>query len=151
MPEDKVPARQPVLKSQPIITRFDQPYVCKLFRLAWWPRIICGGLLFAFSGYLALGSISVLLRNKTPFDPAKPTEKIVRQGPFRLSRNPMYLALLFLLAGVAAFTGSIWVCLAVPALLIALDIAAVRPEEEYLEQKFGGSYLEYRAKVRRWL
>ena len=62
----------------------------------------------------------------------------------------MYLALLLLLAGVAAFTGSIWMCLAVPILWIVLDFGAVRPEEEYLERNFGSRYLEYKAKVRRW-
>jgi protein-S-isoprenylcysteine O-methyltransferase Ste14 len=103
----------------------DYLFPMKLFRLAWWSRIICGGLFFAVAGSLALGSIRALLRNKTPFDPAKATLKIVRQGPFRLSRNPMYLALLFLLAGIAVFTGSIWMCLALPALLIGLDIGHV--------------------------
>jgi protein-S-isoprenylcysteine O-methyltransferase Ste14 len=93
----------------------------------------------------------VPVRNKTPFDPAKPTVAIVRQGPFQLSRNPMYLALLLLLAGVAVFTGSLWMCLAVPALWVVLDMTVVRPEEEYLERNFGGRYLEYKAKVRRWL
>jgi len=63
----------------------------------------------------------------------------------------MYLALLLLLAGVTLLTGSIWMCLAVPALLIVLDITAVRPEEEYLERNFGGRYLEYQVNVRRWL
>jgi protein-S-isoprenylcysteine O-methyltransferase Ste14 len=125
------------------------PY--KLFRLPWTPRIFCCGILLATSAYLALGSIIILLRNKTPFDPSKPTVKIVCEGPFRLSRNPMYLALLFLLASVAVFTGSLWMCLTVPALLIIFDIGAVRPEEEYLERNFGGQYLEYKAKVRRWL
>jgi protein-S-isoprenylcysteine O-methyltransferase Ste14 len=123
----------------------------KLFRLAGGPRIICSAIPIVISGYLALGSIIVLLRNKTPFDPSKPTVKIVRQGPFRLSRNPMYLALVLLLAGVAVYTGSLWMCLAVPALLIVLDICAVRPEEKYLMRNFGRRYLEYRAKVRRWL
>lgn len=123
----------------------------KLFRLPWWPRFISSGILVVVSGYLALGSIIVLLRNKTPFDPSKPTVKIVRQGPFRISRNPMYLSLVLLLAGVAVFSGSLWMCLAVPALLIVLDIGAVRPEEEYLERKFGSHYLEYSAQVRRWL
>ena len=122
----------------------------KLFRLPWWPRIISICILFMFSGYLALGSIIVLLRNKTPFDPSKPTVKIVRQGPFRFSRNPMYLALVLLLAGVAVFSGSLWMCLAVAVLWIVLDIGAVRPEEEYLERKFGSRYLEYKDKVRRW-
>ena len=63
----------------------------------------------------------------------------------------MYIALVLLLAGVAVFTGSLWMCLAVPVLLIVLDIGAVRPEEEYLERKFGSRYLEYSAKVRRRL
>jgi protein-S-isoprenylcysteine O-methyltransferase Ste14 len=123
----------------------------KLFQLPWGLRIISSGGLFAISGYFALGSIFVLLRNNTPFDPSKPTLKLVRRGPFRFSRNPMYLSLLLLLSGIALYTGSIWMCLAVPALLIALYIAAVRPEEEYLERNFGGRYLEYKAKVRRWL
>jgi protein-S-isoprenylcysteine O-methyltransferase Ste14 len=129
----------------------DYFFPIKLFRLSWMPRIICSGILFVISGYLALGSIGVLLRTKTPFDPSKPTVKIVHQGPFRASRNPMYLALVFLLAAVAFFTGSLWLCLAVPALLMVLDISAVRPEENYLEYNFGGRYLAYKAKVRRWL
>ena len=63
----------------------------------------------------------------------------------------MYLALLLLLTGVAIVSGSIWLILAVVALLIVLDILAVRPEEEYLERNFGGQYLAYKTKVRRWL
>jgi len=124
---------------------------CKLFKLPREARLICSAVLAGISFYFALGSIIVLLRNKTPFDPSKPTVTIVRQGPFQLSRNPMYLSLLLLLAGIAVFTGSLWMCLAVPALWIVLDISAVRPEEEYLERNFGGRYLEYKAKVRRWL
>jgi len=63
----------------------DYLFPLKLFRLPWWSRIVCSGILFVSSGYLALGSIIVRLRNETPFDPSKPTVKIVRQGPFRLS------------------------------------------------------------------
>jgi len=129
----------------------DYLFPLKIIRWPWWPRIICSGILIAISGYLALGSMIVLLRNKTPFDPSKPTVKIVRQGPFRFSRNPMYLALLLILAGVAFVNGSIWMSLAVPALLIVLDIIAVRPEEKYLERNFGSRYLAYKTKVRRWL
>ena len=129
----------------------DYLFPLKLFQLPWAPRILGSSILFVISGCLALGSMIVLLRNKTPFDPAKPTLKIIRQGPFRISRNPMYLALLLLLAAAALYTGSIWLFLAVPLLLIILNITAVRPEEEYLERKFGGQYLAYKAKVRRWL
>jgi protein-S-isoprenylcysteine O-methyltransferase Ste14 len=63
----------------------------------------------------------------------------------------MYLALLLFLAGVAIVNGSIWMSLAVVALLTVLDILAVRPEEEYLERNFGSQYLAYKAEVRRWL
>jgi protein-S-isoprenylcysteine O-methyltransferase Ste14 len=129
----------------------DYLFPLKIIRWPWWPRIICSGILMMISAYFALGSMRILLRNKTPFDPSKPTKTIVRQGPFRFSRNPMYLALLLLLAGVAIVSGSIWMILAVVALLIVLDIIAVRPEEEYLERNFGGQYLAYKAKVRRWL
>jgi protein-S-isoprenylcysteine O-methyltransferase Ste14 len=129
----------------------DYLFPLKYFRLPWTPRVIGSGILFLISGYLAMGSINVLLRNKTPYNPSKPAIKIVGQGPFRLSRNPMYLALLLLLAAAAVFTGSIWLFLAVPLLLIVLDITAVKPEESYLERHFGSRYLAYKAKVRRWL
>ena len=123
----------------------------KLLRLPREARLICCAVLAGISFYFALGSIIVLLRNKTPFDPSKPTVTIVCQGPFQFSRNPMYLALLLLLAGIAVFTGSLWMCLTVPALWIVLNMTAVRPEEEYLERNFGERYLEYKAKIRRWL
>lgn len=129
----------------------DYLFPFKLFRLPQLPRILGSGILGVISIYLALGSMVVLLRNNTPFDPSKPTAKIVREGPFRLSRNPMYLALLLLLTAAALFTGSLWMSLAIPALLIALDFGAARPEEEYLERNFGEQYREYKAKVRRWL
>jgi protein-S-isoprenylcysteine O-methyltransferase Ste14 len=129
----------------------DYLFPFKLLRLPWGLQIFCSGILSLISGYFALGSIIVLMRNKTPFNPSKPTTKIVHQGPFRFSRNPMYLALVLLLAAVAVFTGSIWLCLAVPALFIVLDVGAVKPEEEYLQRNFGNRYQKYKDNVRRWL
>ncbi|UCF95044.1 MAG: isoprenylcysteine carboxylmethyltransferase family protein [Desulfobacterales bacterium] len=104
-----------------------------------------------FSGLLATSALLVLRKNKTPFDPAKPTIKIVRGGSFRFSRHPMYLSLLLLLSGVALSMGSIWLLSAVPILFVILEVFAVRPEEEYLIQKFGDEYLDYKASVRRWI
>lgn len=128
----------------------DYLFPVKIFQFSRVFRFVCSGILGAISGYLALGSIIVLLRHKTPFDPSKPTLNIVCQGPFRFSRNPMYLALVLLMASAAVYTGSLWMCLAVPVLWIALEFAAVRPEEVYLESRFGLRYLEYKARVRRW-
>jgi len=123
----------------------------KLYSGLWLARIIGGGILFLISGSLALAAFWVLLNNKTPFDPSKPTVVIVQDGPFRISRNPMYLSLLILLLGVAVLSGSIWMFLAIPPLFIIFDIGVVQPEEDSLEQKFGEEYLAYKSKVRRWL
>jgi len=129
----------------------DYLFPLKLYSGPWLPRIIGGGILFLISGLFALTAFWVLLKNKTPFDPSKPAIVIVQDGPFRISRNPMYLSLLILLLGIAVLTGSLWMFLAVPLLFFILDIGAVKPEEEYLEQKFGEEYHAYRSAVRRWL
>ena len=123
----------------------------RLFSWPLLPRILIGGILFLISGSLALAGFKVLIKNKTPFDPAKPTVKLVREGPFRISRNPMYLALIILLFGIAALTGFIWLFLAAAALFFTLHFGVVRPEEKYLSRKFGDDYENYRLQVRRWL
>ncbi len=117
-----------------------------------WPgyQAIAGGLV-AVSGFLALGAFRALRKSWTPFDPWRPTVMIIREGPFRYSRNPLYLALLLLLIAAALLAGSLWLILAVPVLLFLLDAFAIRPEEEYLERKFGDVYRDYKASVRRWI
>jgi protein-S-isoprenylcysteine O-methyltransferase Ste14 len=117
----------------------------------WLPRIVAGGILFLISGLLVIGAVMALCRNKTPFIHSKPTVRIVREGPFRFSRHPMYLSLLFLLSGVAVLVCSIWFVMAVPILFFILDIFAVKPEEAYLLRKFGDEYGNYRGSVRRWV
>jgi len=117
----------------------------------WLPRIVAGGILFLISGLLAIGAVRALFRNKTPFNHSKPTVRIVREGPFRFSRHPMYLSLLFLLSGVAVLVCSIWLVIAVPILFFILDVFAVKSEEAYLLRKFGDEYGNYRASVRRWI
>ena len=129
----------------------DYLFPLKLYTISWLPRIIGSGIIFLFSGWLALASFRVLQKNKTPFDPSKPTVVIIQEGPFRISRNPMYLSLLLLLLGVAVLTASIWMFLAVPLLLYVFVIGVVKPEEEYLKRKFGNDYQGYKTKVRRWI
>jgi len=118
---------------------------------AWPLRIIIGCFLFLVSGLTAVSAFTALIKNKTPFNPAKPTKKIVCEGSFRFSRNPLYLALLLLLAGAAIATGSVWLVLALLILFVFLERFAIRPEEKYLTDKFGENYLKYKVSVRRWL
>ena len=112
-------------------------FVCCTFTLI--------SLYFAVSGFIAL------IKNKTPFDTAKSTVKIVTSGAYRFSRNPLYLSLLTLLFGIAFWMLSLWLFFAVPVLFVLFLFKAVKPEESYLSQKFGKKYLNYSKKVRRWI
>lgn len=80
----------------------------------------------------------------------KPTTAIVRGGPYRFTRNPIYLAFSFLQLGIAIWVNSLWL-VATLAVALALIHAVIGREERYLERKFGGEYLAYKASVRRWL
>ncbi len=112
---------------------------------------IPGVAILALAGVLALYAAVVLKRHGTNVDPSLPTTTIVRRGPFRLTRNPMYLALVLALLGLAVLVVSAWFLMGAGALWWLLDRFAVRPEEAYLEAKFGRSFTSYAARVRRWI
>ena len=114
-------------------------------------RMVLGCFLMVLSCLIAISAFKALIKNKTSFNPAKPTVRIVREGSFRFSRNPLYLALLLLLGGIAVLQCSIWLVFALIILFILLERFAVRPEEKYLADKFGDDYLDYKASVRRWI
>jgi protein-S-isoprenylcysteine O-methyltransferase Ste14 len=107
--------------------------------------------LFIISGYLALNAFMVLKKWRTFVDPNKPTTQIVDEGPFRFSRNPMYLSLVVFLIALSVLFLSIWFFLSAIILWLLLDLLAVTPEEEYLAQKFDERYAEYKSRVRRWI
>lgn len=84
-------------------------------------------------------------------NPWKPTPKIETRGPFCVTRNPMYLQMVLICLGFGIAWMNWWTLLAVPFVAVGLYWAAIEPEEEYLERKFGEEYLEYKKRVRRWL
>lgn len=114
-------------------------------------RFFLASILFVLAGLTAASAFSVMARYKTPFDPAKPTLNIVREGAFRFSRNPMYLALLLTLGSIAIATASLWLFIAWAVLFGLLRQLAVLREEAYLTRKFGDEYLAYMRSVRRWI
>ncbi len=115
-----------------------------LRRFIAWPLLL-------FAGYMALYAWVVFLKSGTHVDPRKPALKIIENGPFRISRNPMYLALVIILAALSILYLSIWFLLSCFGLWIILDRKAVVPEEAYLEAKFGDLYTDYKSRVRRWI
>jgi protein-S-isoprenylcysteine O-methyltransferase Ste14 len=78
-------------------------------------------------------------------------QALVTRGPFRVTRNPIYLGLLIVAAGVALTSGSAWAWLAVAALFGVLDRLVIAKEEAYLLTRFGKAYADYMARVRRWM
>lgn len=90
-------------------------------------------------------------RSNTSIDHRKPTTEIITTGPFRYSRNPVYVSLTLLLVGVAIAVDSLWALLmAIPAVLITQRFV-IRREEAFLTEKFGAAYRSYQESVRRWI
>jgi len=115
-------------------------------------RYWLGGLIVA-GAILGLGLWSVLLfrRSGQNENPWKPTPRIVERGPFRVTRNPMYLQMVLVCVGVAIVLGNVWILALTPLCGWLLQRYAILPEEAYLERKFGDAYLAYKRRVRRWL
>lgn len=90
-------------------------------------------------------------RAGTSAPPWRPVHALVREGPYRLTRNPMYLGMLAALVGLGSAFGLLWVLALAPLVLLLIDRTVVRREEAYLERKFGDEYRRYRQEVRRWL
>ena len=100
-----------------------------------------------------LGSLLLFFRSKTTPNPMKPenSKHIVTSGLYKISRNPMYVGLLFVLVGYAIWLGSITPFLLLPLFVLLITTQQIIPEEEMLEEKFGQEYLDYKMRVRRWL
>ena len=100
---------------------------------------------------LAGSFVRAFRRANTPVDPGRATTAIVTTGPYRLSRNPGYLAMALAYAGIAVLTDTLWAFVTLLPTLILIDRGVIKREERYLELKFGEDYLRYKARTRRWL
>ena len=88
---------------------------------------------------------------RTPVPARKPTTVIVRTGPYRVSRNPIYLAFSLFQLGIAICANSLWLVVTLAAAVAVIRYLVIPKEEQYLERRFGAEYLDYRRSVRRWL
>ena len=110
------------------------------------------GLVLIVLGLTLAGWCAMLFRRAgTGIPTHRPSTAVVRHGPYRFSRNPIYVGLTSLAAGIAIWVNSYWMLgLLVPTLVI-MQIGVIQREELYLESKFGEEYREYKRRVRRWL
>ncbi len=118
------------------------------------PRVVArvlGATLIGIAGVVVTSAIREMRRADTPVNPTEPTKALVVEGPFRFTRNPLYLSLTLLYAGIASLVNALWAMLLLPVVLIVMNRGVIDREERYLERKFGKEYLGYKARVRRWI
>jgi protein-S-isoprenylcysteine O-methyltransferase Ste14 len=120
----------------------------------WFPDGVCrvaGCILALVALALVAPCFVCFIRERTTIHPDRPASRLITTGPYRISRNPMYLSLILLYAGVAIWRQSLWAWLLLVIPFIYTDRWAIGPEERSLEQLFGAEYERYRARVRRWI
>jgi protein-S-isoprenylcysteine O-methyltransferase Ste14 len=104
---------------------------------------------------IALGlfawAVSTFVRLKTPVIPMRRARALVDEGPFKLTRNPMYLGFTVLYLGIAFVANAFWPLVFLPEAIALTYLFAIRLEEAYLTREFGDAYREYCARVRRWI
>jgi protein-S-isoprenylcysteine O-methyltransferase Ste14 len=116
------------------------------------PVIILGG-----AALIILGAVLVVIarrefaQHSQPTDPGQPTSKLVTTGVFSVSRNPLYLGGVCILAGIALAFNLPWVLVLLLPALIACHYVLIAPEEKYLAARFGEEYRRYAASVHRWI
>ena len=115
------------------------------------PARLAGLVVLVLSWWLVHSAEVAMKRAGTNVRPDQPSLAIVTDGPFRLSRNPMYLATTGLYLGITLLVNTPWPLILLSPMLLVLHWGVVRREERYLEAKFGEPYRAYKSRVGRWV
>jgi protein-S-isoprenylcysteine O-methyltransferase Ste14 len=120
-----------------------------LLEAAW--RWAIGLSLFLVAIAVMRTCLSIFRRHQTAVQPWKPSSALLAEGPYRFSRNPIYLCFLIFGSGIAFMASNAWMLVLMLPLALALRFLVIAKEEKYLEGKFGQAYLDYKGQVRRWI
>jgi protein-S-isoprenylcysteine O-methyltransferase Ste14 len=115
------------------------------------PRAWVGAGVLAAGFALAIWAVVTMRKAGTRVEPYKPTTAIVANGPYRFSRNPIYIGMVLGQIGLAIGFDSLWILAALAPFYLVIRYGVIAREEAYLERKFGAVYLGYKSRVRRWL
>ena len=110
-----------------------------------------GAIVFVFALALVAWAITTVTRAGSNVPTNLPSTTIVETGPYRFTRNPIYLGMVLGLIGLAIAFNSLWLLITLAPFALVIRYGVVSREEAYLERKFGDAYRRYRAGVRRWL
>jgi protein-S-isoprenylcysteine O-methyltransferase Ste14 len=129
-----------------------------LLHFAWPVRLVSGVVSGPLGGTAGLVAVALFLwavrtfrTAGTPVPGNRLTTTIVRTGPYRYSRNPIYLSFSLLQLGVAFWANSLWLLVTLMLAVALMSFVVIPREEHYLESRFPSDYLPYKASVRRWL
>ena len=117
---------------------------------AGWTRPL-GGAIAILGVALAIWGRTAMSRVGTDPNPYKPSTAIAQGGPFRFTRNPLYLSMTIFYVGLTLLANAVWPLIVLPVVLVLVQRGVIEREERYLERRFGQAYRDYRARVRRWL
>lgn len=115
------------------------------------PLALAGWILFWLGMTISLSGILTFRLAGTTMMPFVPASRLVRHGPYRFTRNPMYLGLTISYIGLALVLNTAWPFILLPLVLWGMVRFVIREEEGYLERTFGSEYVEYKKNVRRWV
>ena len=115
------------------------------------PLVITGAVLVTAGILLAIWGALTFRRHHTAVLPFRAATTLVQSGPYRRTRNPMYLGMTLAHLGGGVALNAMWPIILLPLALVLLYVWVIRLEERHLAQEFGEDYAAYRRRVRRWL
>jgi len=145
-----MPVRPPLIFIAPFVAGLALQHICPLPHLPRWTAVLLGAFFAVSAVVLYVAAQVTMLRAGTTINPEGRPRVLVVAGPFRRTRNPLYLALLLLYAGVALGMDVFGSLALLPLVAIWLNYSAVRREESALTQLFGEEYTRYCRTVPRW-
>jgi protein-S-isoprenylcysteine O-methyltransferase Ste14 len=125
---------------------YPMPFVPAFMPAAW-----VGSAIFALGFVLAIWAIVTVRKAGTRVETNRPTTTIVASGPYRFTRNPIYVGMFLGQSGLAVGFNSLWLLATLVPFYFVIRYGVVAREEAYLERKFASVYLDYKSRVRRWL
>lgn len=112
---------------------------------------VVGGLFLLGGALVDIAGAGLFLRRRTAIIPFKPASCLVTSGIYAWTRNPMYLGMAFIYAGIALILDSLAALVMLPVVLAIIQLQVIAREEAYLERAFGTRYAAYKSRVRRWI
>jgi protein-S-isoprenylcysteine O-methyltransferase Ste14 len=146
-----VVARPPLIYAVPLIAGlladalFPAPFLPSTVTWVLGLPLIGVGVIIGLLGDRALDAAG------TNRSPNAPTAELVTRGPYHFTRNPLYLSVTLIYAGIVVLANALWAALLLPFVLVVMQKGVIEREERYLERKFGEEYLRYKSRTRGWI